>query len=375
MRILYLSPGCFDKGGISRYNRYQIRAFRELYGSDQVAVLSLAGPKEGDFEEAFTVNWFGSGPGLISSVRFVLVYVWKLFVWSPKVVWVAHVNFSGVALLIARLFKIPVVLNVYGLEVWSGLKVLPSWGLKHVPFIVSDCHYTANWLVEHNLTKVERISVIWDCVDHDRFYPASPRSEVLQKYRLPDPHNHPIILTLGRMSSGAAHKGYDRLVRVFAMIHKAFPKVRLVLAGKGDLIPELKSLCLQLGVVEKVIFTGMVDEAHLVDLYRSATVFSLVSDRGKGRGEGIPLTPLEAMACGVPIIVGNQDGSQEAVFEERNGYVINPFDLDSHAEKLSLLLSDLGSYSKVKQGALIASKSSFGFSTFKIKHQVVISKL
>ena len=55
----------------------------------------------------------------------------------------------------------------------------------------------------------------------------------------------------------------------------------------------------------------MVHEDDLPKFYRASRIFTLVSDRGKGRGEGIPLTPLEAMACGSPIIVGNQDGSQE----------------------------------------------------------------
>ena len=44
MKILYLTPGCFDKGGISRYNRYQIQALRMLAGAENVFVFSLLGP-------------------------------------------------------------------------------------------------------------------------------------------------------------------------------------------------------------------------------------------------------------------------------------------------------------------------------------------
>ena len=49
----------------------------------------------------------------------------------------------------------------------------------------------------------------------------------------------------------------------------------------------------------------------MAHLYSLPDVFSLVSEVGKGMGEGIPLTPLEAMACGTPIIVGDEDGSKQ----------------------------------------------------------------
>ena len=48
-----MTTGCFDKGGISRYNRYQITALREILGDKNVKVFSLSPPREGDFEDSF----------------------------------------------------------------------------------------------------------------------------------------------------------------------------------------------------------------------------------------------------------------------------------------------------------------------------------
>ncbi|HEY1942337.1 MAG TPA: hypothetical protein VGH40_09465, partial [Roseiarcus sp.] len=59
LRILYLTPGCYDKGGISRYCRYQIQALRENHGAERVTVLSLLGPDQNGFEEPFAVSWRG----------------------------------------------------------------------------------------------------------------------------------------------------------------------------------------------------------------------------------------------------------------------------------------------------------------------------
>src|SRR6185312_904487 len=61
MKILYLTPGCFDKGGISRYTRYQISALREIVGPRNVHALSLLGPDEDSLEEPFEVDFHASG--------------------------------------------------------------------------------------------------------------------------------------------------------------------------------------------------------------------------------------------------------------------------------------------------------------------------
>ena len=77
MRIVFVSPGCFDKGGISRYNRYQIRLLRELYGNDNIKVLSLLGPDDNSFEEPIDTYWHGNGV----SMKDKLQMSWKLSSW------------------------------------------------------------------------------------------------------------------------------------------------------------------------------------------------------------------------------------------------------------------------------------------------------
>ena len=61
-----------------------------------------------------------------------------------------------------------------------------------------------------------------------------------------------------------------------------------------------------------------INEFDLPFVYKSAHLFCLVSEKGKGKGEGIPLTPMEALASGLPIIVGNHDGSKELIFKLYN---------------------------------------------------------
>ena len=369
MRILYITPGCFDKGGISRYNRYQIRAFSEIYGSDKVRVLSLAGPASNSFEEPIKVHWHGTSSFMISKI----LLVWQMFkaiiFWKADVIHVAHVNFSGVAVLLGKMFRRKVILNVYGLEVWSGLSWDASYGLINCHSIISDCHNTADY-IKGNFKSHPDIVVIWDCVDIEKFHETHAGDvELAQRYNLPDRNENFVVLTLGRMSPGTAYKGYVRLLDVVHNVVQHVPNICLVYAGSGSLVQELSEKANKLGLTDRVFFTGAIREQDLPGIYSYAHVFSLVTQSGKDMGEGIPLTPLEAMACGKPILVGNQDGSREAVFGDQNGFVIDPLDLSAHAERIIRLASNTLLLREMSSKAIQIVNQHFNYLVFKDAHR------
>jgi phosphatidylinositol alpha-1,6-mannosyltransferase len=142
-----------------------------------------------------------------------------------------------------------------------------------------------------------------------------------------------------------------------------------VIAGKGNLVPKLQLQAAHLGIQDAVVFTGSVAEEDMSSMYSYADIFSLVTEAGKGMGEGLPLTPLEAMACRTPIIVGNQDGSREAVFAEENGYVIDPQDLQKHAKVILELLQDNDAREFMSKNAESLARKHFSFDHFREKHR------
>ena len=373
-RVLFLTPGCFDKGGISRYCRYQICALREILGAENVEVLSLLGPDGDSFETPFVVDWTAGGAGLIEKAAFAAKVASRVGSGKPDVVWTAHVAFAGLVRVTAALAGAQTVVNEYGLEAWSDLGADAAWGLQGMTHVLSDCHFTARWMEAAGKRPPGSIKVVWDCVDLDRFSPGDPNPEVLRRYGLPAPGSGVSILTLGRMSRAAAHKGFDRLLEAFALASREAPTLRLVYAGKGNLVEELREHANTLGVGERVFFTGMIGEKDLVDVYRSAEMFSLVSDRGEGRGEGIPLTPLEAAACGVPILVGNHDGSQEAVVDGVSGYLLDPFDLERHARAMVTLSADVDLRRKMGEAARRRIEAEFSYPGFVEKHRGLLQE-
>ncbi|MGQ9815841.1 MAG: glycosyltransferase family 4 protein, partial [Candidatus Roseilinea sp.] len=89
----------------------------------------------------------------------------------------------------------------------------------------------------------------------------------------------------------------------------------------------------RLNLGERVRFIGFVDDADLPDLYRAARVFAFPS-----LYEGFGLPPLEAMACGVPVVASNASSLPEVVGDA--GLLVDPLDVDGLAEALIRAVTD-----------------------------------
>ena len=365
--FVYLTPGVFDKGGISRYCRFQIRALRDLFGQGAVSVLSLEPPRATGFEDAFPVDFASLGSPLEGRALFAAAAAAAALRERPRVVWSAHLHLSVISHPLARALGAASVLNVYGTEVWSDVTRVRAATLGRADYVVSDCHNTRTYLAERGLRAAERTVVHWDCVDLERFSPGDP-GDVLRRYGVPSPPPGgapPMtVLTLGRMTPDTLYKGYDRLIEIFARIPASAP-IRLVLAGDGSRRAELEARAHALGLTGRVHFTRSVAERDLPALYRACDVFSLVTHGGYAGGEGIPLTPLEAAACGKPILVGDQDGSHEAVEDSVTGFVVHSFDLDAQRARVLELAGDPSLRKRMGAAARARIEREHGYERFR----------
>jgi len=219
MKVLYLTPGCFDKGGISRYCRYQIAALRNIDFINHILTLSLLGRDLHSFEEEFKITWSANGNSLINKILFSFKALVTTIYFRPDVIHVAHINLSFLGFLCSKISKSRLVLNVYGLEIWSGLKYSSRIGLVKSDNIISDCHSTKDYILKNLEVHENKIEVIWDCVDINKFKPVILDDYVLDKYNIPSKVDFFNILTLGRLSKTSRHKGYDRLIKVFRRIN------------------------------------------------------------------------------------------------------------------------------------------------------------
>jgi glycosyltransferase involved in cell wall biosynthesis len=98
-----------------------------------------------------------------------------------------------------------------------------------------------------------------------------------------------------------------------------FPDLAYVIGGGGSDVERLARKCVERGVAQNVIFTGIFDEAMKADLYNLADVYAMPS-----RGEGFGFVFLEAMASGVPVIASKHDGGREALRDGILGTLVDP---------------------------------------------------
>lgn len=115
---------------------------------------------------------------------------------------------------------------------------------------------------------------------------------------------------------GDPRKGLDRLIRAYAVLcAEAEPAPRLVLAGKGRLLPANQELIEDLKLTQRIDVRTDVPEAGLAELYQGASVFVQTSHE-----EGLGLSVLEAMACGLPVVATDTAGSRETVVDGVTGW-------------------------------------------------------
>lgn len=337
-RILYLATGVFDKGGIARYSRYQIQALREILGPERVDVLSLLPPPADALETPFLIGYAGRGVGRASKARYVLEAVRQRMLQRPHVVWSNHVNLLPLSLALGVMPPASrTVVNVYAIELWSERQALHNVTLPQTDLVISDCHFTAEYAVRCYDIDRRKLEIIWDCVDIRRFKPGPRRYDILRRFGVPIGDEYRYIMTLGRIDRPSRYKGYDRLIDAMAALRDT--TFITLFAGDGDDRQRLEQRVRDEGLDNHVYFLGSIHEDDLVDVYNLCHVFTLVSERGVGQGEGVPLTPLEAAACGKPIIVGDEDGSREAVRDRVSGLVISPRDRSALPAALARVLS------------------------------------
>ena len=164
---------------------------------------------------------------------------------------------------------------------------------------------------------------------------------VRRQYGLPDRY----VLYFG---SNKPHKNLVRLVQAFGQA--GMLSTMLVIAGHWDpRYPEAEQLAAQAGWQDRVKFVGPVTEADLPALYAGATLFAFPSEY-----EGFGLPPLEAMACGTPVLCSNTSSLPEVVGEA--GVLLPPDQPQLWTETLVQLLSDNAQRAELRERGLTRAR-------------------
>ena len=347
-----------ESTGSGQYTHHLLRALMQLDGRNEYLLYKTEKPR------------FLEKPGFLSSLQALrtpftgrsenLDKLWFEQVAFPRAcrsasVDLAHVPYSAsplrptVPTVVTVHDLIPLLLPAYrgSILVWLYTHLVAA-AARHADLIITDSLSSKSDIVRHLRVPAERVHVIYLAAD-PACRPISDEkvlAAVRRKYGLPDAY----VLYLGGFDQ---RKNLSGLLKAYARVSKAIGDKTppLVVAGRPPsadtpLFPDPKRMARELGVEQKVIFTGWIAEEDKPALYSSAVFFAFLS-----LYEGFGLMPLEAMACGIPVLVARSSSLPEIVGS--GGLLVNPTDPDEVVEAMLTLLRDAALRQQLGQDALV----------------------
>lgn len=240
----------------------------------------------------------------------------------------SHLFFSTNITSLIRKFKneTPLVITSHGLIPVSGpevlyqifLPTLANWTFNNSDAVLCYTDDQKKKLAEVTKTNQEKIHVVPNGIDTDLFYSN------------PIPHNNFRIFWVGRM---VERKGVWELVQVFKQLINGYDNIELHLAGRGPLENRIRNFVVKNSLEDSVRFHGFIDYEEMPKVYNSCDLFVLPSHH-----EGVPKSVLEAMACGLPIVMTEMEHLRDLM--EGCGSTHPKGDLESIREKIKDFLTN-----------------------------------
>jgi D-inositol-3-phosphate glycosyltransferase len=209
--------------------------------------------------------------------------------------------------------------------------------VKEADTIIAECPQDRQDLIRYYDADPARITIIPCGFSHEEFHPIDKK---MARQHLGLNIEDKIVLQLGRM---VPRKGVDNVIRSLSRI-QTDKNVKLVIVGGetdnpgNSLTPEqarLMQIAREEGVEDQLIFTGRKGRDVLKYYYAAADIFVTTPWY-----EPFGITPLEAMACGTPVIGSNVGGIKYSVKDGVTGYLVPPKNPQALADKISILVND-----------------------------------
>lgn len=354
MRILHVGTDSFGGyGGIALYNRELIAAMAAHPSVDEVVVVPriIVGPLEPlPAKVRFVAEAARGGLAYLNALRKER----KRFDLRRDLIVCAHVNLLPIVRLIVK----DPLLMLYGIEAWKPLRdPMSNRLLRNVRAAISISDITRERFT--GWSHFDGPSLLLPNSIRAEWYGIRPKNgNLLTRYGLDGKR---VLMTLGRVIAAERYKGFDEVLDVLPELDA---DVSYLIAGGGNDVPRLKRKAADLGIADRVVFTGLFPEGEKTDLYNLADVYVMPS-----RGEGFGFVFLEAMACGVPVIASRLDGGREAVRHGLLGQLVDPTNPAEIRTAIRDALAD-GSAKHIPEGL-----DYFSYANFERRMHAIIDSL
>jgi glycosyltransferase involved in cell wall biosynthesis len=215
--------------------------------------------------------------------------------------------------------------------------------------VIAVSESTRDFLLAHEDLPSGRVRLQHNTVDCSLFQPPTPSEKLASRRLFHLPENALIVGGIGRL---VPQKNFPLWLRVAAAVRAQIPEVRFFVAGEGPLEEELQDYARQLGLEDCLLWGGLVRDR--VALLQALDVFLLTSDF-----EGLPMTILEAMASGCPIVSSSVDGMAEILVSEKDALLCPPGDASSFVHALRRILENRDLADRLADAARLKAETQF----------------
>jgi rhamnosyl/mannosyltransferase len=162
-----------------------------------------------------------------------------------------------------------------------------------------------------------------------------------------------LILSVGRL---VYYKGFEYLIRAMQQV-----RGRLIIIGDGPLNQKLSQLVAELGLGDKVVLAGEIQNADVTPYYHAADLFALAS---VARSEAFGIVQIEAMAAGIPVVNTALDSGVPFVsLHNQTGLTVPPENPDALAAAINRLLDDQSLRQSLGRAASLRARQEFSLET------------
>lgn len=302
-----------------------------------------------------------------SKLRATAVIAMRLARSMPRIDLVHVHGFSTKNVLVtgaAKLFGKPVVLSLHtaGHDEPAAARAqgpLAWWAYSSADLYLSVSPALVDAYLAAGLP-ADRIRLVTNGIDVDRFTPASPAERCALRHRLQLPLDRPVILFVGFFSR---EKQPHVLLDAWLELQRD-PALASTLVFVGatrskyfevdaDLESAMRSAARARGLEDRLVFAGQTLNVH--DYYRAADVFVLPSSR-----EGLPVALLEAMATGLPVVASRLPGSTDTIIADReNGLLVPPGNVNALTSAIASVMRDRACAQRLGAAARATIQSRF----------------
>jgi glycosyltransferase involved in cell wall biosynthesis len=194
--------------------------------------------------------------------------------------------------------------------------------------VIAVSESTRRYLLDREDLDDSKVTMIPNGIDAEIFRPASDQERLRAREMLEIPSEAFVVGGVGRL---VPQKNFSLFLKVASNVLRVHPGVVFVIAGTGPLESQLREEAATLGISGHIRFLGHVTER--VGLYHALDTLMMTSDF-----EGTPMTLLEAMASGLPVVASAVDGIAEVCIHGKNALMVPPGDPEQFQESLRCLV-------------------------------------